>query len=239
MWVPASPSTCAAHSPSGTIPSEVALNCILEVIGASWVDSTKELYGTGLLVFHVHCDINDILELEHCPISHPTLLAFISSCAGAYSGSAISNHMAGIHAWHLLHGHPWTVEPNELKLTLQGTARLTPRTSKCPKHPPMTIEDIKAIRAFLDLDNPCNATIYACMVVIFYSIARLGEFTVTAITKFDPTKHITPRNVSFLKDQHELPVIKFALPSIKCVPDGEDVQCAPQRGCVSDPELAL
>ena len=191
------------------------------------MDSTKELYGTGLLVFHVHCNINDIPELKRCPILHPTLLAFISSCAGAYSGSAISNHMASIHAWHLLHGHPWTVEPNELKLTLQGTAHLMPHTSKHPKRPPMTIEDIKAIQAFLDLDNPCGAAIYMCIVVVFYSIARLGKFTIMAITKFDPTKHITHQNVSFLKDQHELPVIKFTLPSTKYVPDGEDVQCAP------------
>ena len=190
MWIPASPSTCAAHSPSGTIPSKVALNRILKVIGASWVDSTKELYGTSLLVFHVHCDINDIPELECCPISHPTLLAFISSCAGAYSGSAISNHMAGIHAWHLLHGHPWTVKPNELKLTLQGAARLVPRTSKCPKHPLMTIEDIKAIQAFLNLDDPCNAAIYVCMVVVFYSIACWAS------SPSRPSPNLIPPNTS-------------------------------------------
>jgi hypothetical protein len=87
----------------------------------------------------------------------------------------------------------------------------------------MTIEDIKAIRAFLNLDDPCDTAIYTCMVVIFYSIAHLGEFTIVATTKFDPTKHITRRNVLFLKGQHELPVIKFTLPSTKCVPDSEDV----------------
>ena len=123
--------------------------------------------------------------------------------------------------------------------TLQGAAHLTPCTSKHPKCPPMTIEDIKAIQAFLDLDNPYNTTIYVCMVIVFYSIAHLGEFTVTAITKFDPTKHITHQTVLFLKDQHELPVIKFTLPSTKCAPDGKDVQCTPQRGCISDPESAL
>ncbi|KAF8442249.1 hypothetical protein L210DRAFT_3330315, partial [Boletus edulis BED1] len=237
LWIPVSPS--ARVSPSADIIPETALNRILEVIGASWTDNTKELYGTGLLIFHVHCDIHNIPELERCPISHTTLLAFLSSCAGAYSGSAISNYAAGIRAWHLLHGHPWQIEQQELKLTLQGASRLAPRTSKRPKRPPMTLDDIKAIRAFLNLDDPCDAAIYACMVVVFYSVVRLGEFTVTAITKFNPTKHVTRRNVSFLKDQHGLPVIKIALPSTKCAPDGEDVQCAPQKGCVSDPEAAL
>ena len=238
LWIPTSPSTRTSLASSDVV-SDIALNRILEVIGTSWADSTKELYGTGLLIFHVHCDINNIPKIEHCPISHPILLAFLSSCAGAYSGSAISNYAAGIHAWHLLHGHAWLVEPNELKLTLQGATRLAPRASKRPKRPPMTINDIKAIQAFLNLDDPCDAAIYACMVVVFYSVAQLGKFTVTAITKFDAAKHVTRRNISFLEDQRGLPVIKFALPSTKCAPDGEDVQCAPQKGCVSDPEAAL
>ena len=172
----------------------------------------------------MHCNINNIPEIERCPISHPILLAFLSSCAGAYSGSAISNYATGIRAWHLLHSHAWLVEPNELKLTLQGATCLAPHASKCPKRPPMTINDIKAIRAFLNLDDPCDAAIYACMVVVFYSMVRLGEFTVTAITKFNAAKHVTRRNISFLEDQHSLPVIKFALPSTKCAPDGEDIQ---------------
>ena len=200
LWIPTSPSTCTSIASSDVV-SDIALNCILEVIGALWADSTKELYGTGLLIFHVHCDINNIPEIERCPISHPILLAFLSSCAGAYSGSAISNYAAGIHAWHLLHGHAWLVEPNELKLTLQGATCLAPHASKRPKRPPMTINDIKAIRAFLNLDDPCNTAIYACMVVVFYSVVRLGKFTVTAITKFDAAKHVTHRNISFLEDQ--------------------------------------
>ena len=68
----------------------------------------------------------------------------------------------------------------------------------------MTINDIKAIRAFLNLDDPCDAAIYACMVVVFYSVAQLGKFTVTAIIRFDTAKHVTCRNVSFLEDQRHL-----------------------------------
>ncbi|KAF8836271.1 hypothetical protein BDN67DRAFT_984055 [Paxillus ammoniavirescens] len=47
LWVPASPSARAAHLSSSNIISETTLNHILEVIGASWADSTKELYGTA------------------------------------------------------------------------------------------------------------------------------------------------------------------------------------------------
>ncbi|KIK94236.1 hypothetical protein PAXRUDRAFT_460585 [Paxillus rubicundulus Ve08.2h10] len=108
-----------------------------------------------------------------------------------------------------------------------------------PNAPPMTIDDIKAIRAFLNLDDPGDVAIYACMVIVFYSVARLGEFTVTATSKFDPAKHVTRQNVSFLTDQNGLPVINIALPSTKCAPGGEDIQCASYKDCVSHPEAAL
>lgn len=218
---------------------EAALDRILEVMGASWADSTKELYGTGILIFHVYCDINHISESERCPVSRALLLSFLASCAGAHSGSTIANYLAAIRAWHLLHGHPWIVNQDEIKLALQGATRLAPRSSKRPKRPPMTVEDIKILRAHLDLDNPCDAAIFACIVTVFYCVARLGEFTVSAITKFDPAKHIIRSNVSFLRDQNDLPVIKFNLPVTKCAPEGEDVQCAPQTGCITDPATAL
>ncbi|KIJ61935.1 hypothetical protein HYDPIDRAFT_95331, partial [Hydnomerulius pinastri MD-312] len=62
---------------------------------------------SGLLIYHVYCDMHDTPEHQRCPISPTLLLAFLSSCAGVYSGSALSNYASGIKAWHLLHGLPW------------------------------------------------------------------------------------------------------------------------------------
>ena len=90
------------------------------------------------------------------------------------------------------------------------------------------------------MNDPCDAAIYACTVVTFYCVARLGEFTVPNIReKFDPTKYVTRRDVQMLKDKDGLPVIKFRIPVTKCEATGEDMQCAPQAGCVTDPEAAL
>ena len=109
------------------IVPDSALDHILEVIGASWADSTKVLYGNALLMYHVYCDINGpIPDHECCPISGTLLLAFLSSCAGGASGSALSNYTASIKAWHLLHGQSWNIPQDELRLTLQGAARLAP-----------------------------------------------------------------------------------------------------------------
>ena len=56
----------------------------------------------------------------------------------------------------------------------------------------MTIEDLKIIWANLNLNDPGDAAIYACIAVGFYCAARLGEFTVPNLReKFDPEKYIT------------------------------------------------
>jgi hypothetical protein len=241
LWTPTTPFTRSASTSTPSATSDDALNRILEVIGVSWADSTKVLYGNALLVYHVYCDLNGpIPDHERCPISGTLLLAFLSSCAGGASGSTLSNYMTGIKAWHLLHGQSWNIHQDELRLTLQGAARLAPRNSKRTKRPPVTIDDLKIIRANLNMNDPGDAVVYACMVITFYCVARLGKFTVPNIReKFEPMKYISRRDVSMLKDKDGLPVIKFRIPVTKCDPSGEDVQCPPQPGCVTDPEAAL
>jgi len=240
LWTPSTPSSRPSGDTAPATVSDNALNRILEVIGASWADSTKVLYGNALLTYHVYCDLNGpIPDRERCPISGTLLLAFLSSCAGGASGSALSNYAAGIKAWHILHGQPWNIPQDELRLTLQGAVRLAPRSSKVLSVLP-SLDDLKIIHAGRNLSDPCDAAMYACTVITFYCVARLGEFTVPNIReKFEPTKHITRSDVSTLRDKDGLPVLKFRIPVTKCEVTGEDVQCAPQMGCVTNPETAL
>jgi hypothetical protein len=215
------------------------LDRILEVMGSSWATSTKETYGAGLLVFHVFCDSHNIAESQRCPVSSTLLLAFLSSCTGSYSGSSLANYAAGLKAWHLLHGQPWVVQANELKGILDGATALAPLSSKRPKREPFTPAIINSIRENLDLDDPRDAAIFACVTTTFYSVARLGEFTVPAIKAFNPTKHITRAHVSEIQDRHGLPVTKFHIPSTKTAPiEGEDAFWSEQTG-PSDPKAAL
>ena len=229
----------AVGNTTPTAVSEAALDHVLEVMGTLWVESTKELYGTGLLIFHIYCDINHISESEWCLVSWALLLSFLASYAGAHSGSTISNYLMAIKGWHLLHGHPWEMNQDELRLRLQGAAHLAPHSSKQPKCPPMTVENIKILKAHLNLANLCDTAIYACIVTVFYCVMRLGEFTVSTITRFEPSKHVTCHDATFLRDQNNLPFIKFNLPVMKCACEVNDVQCVPQMNCITDPEATL
>jgi len=151
----------------------------------------------------------------------------------------LNNYAAGLKAWHLLHGRPWKIHPAELKAILDGAAALAPMSSKRTKRAPFTPSIILAIKEHLDLNNHKDAAIFACITMTFYSVARLGEFTVSALKDFDPKKHICRKHVSEKFDRNALPVTSFHLPSMKCSPLlGEDVYWAAQDG-PSDPKAAL
>ncbi|KAI6010166.1 hypothetical protein EDC04DRAFT_2503206, partial [Pisolithus marmoratus] len=57
------------HQHTTSLPSlfTEVVDHITNMIGASWTDSTKELYSMGLLVFHIFCDLNNILDNLRCP----------------------------------------------------------------------------------------------------------------------------------------------------------------------------
>jgi hypothetical protein len=219
--------------------SELQLNRILDVMGASWTQSTKESYGAGLLVFHVYCDVHSIPELKRCPIDPNLLLAFLSSCARSYSGSALSNYTSALKAWHLLHGREWAIQQTQLKAILDGAAALAPPSSKRPKRSPFTPKLICKIFDQLNLSTPLDAAVFACLTTSFYCIARLGEFTVPTIKgAFDPSKFISRKGVSEATDRNGIPVTKFRLPHTKASPTGEETYWAAQEG-PSDPKTAL
>lgn len=88
------------------------------------------------------------------------------------------------------------------------------------------------------IDTPLDAAIFACLMMTFYVVARLGEFTVRAIKEFDLAKHVIRANMSRTTDHNGLPATKFHLPRLKCSPTEEDTYWAAQEG-PSDPSAAL
>lgn len=75
--------------------SESDLERILDVINVSWARGTKEVYGTGLLVYYVFCDFN-ISEDNRGPASPILVIAFISSCTGSYAGDTLVSYIFAV-----------------------------------------------------------------------------------------------------------------------------------------------
>ncbi|KAF5386972.1 hypothetical protein D9615_001776 [Tricholomella constricta] len=207
-------------------------------MSAAWANGTRETYGSGLLIFHVFCDQRGVPEEERCP-AHPTLiLAFISACAGSYSGSALANILFGVQAWHTLHGQPWAASKAEIQAALTGGKARAPASSKNPKRDLFTTDLIERLRTQLDLTAPLDAAVFACLTVAFWSTARLGEFVLGNLTSFVAAEHVKRSDVRSTTDRADNPVTVIFVPKTKCSATGEDLYYAPQVG-PCDPVAAM
>jgi hypothetical protein len=238
LWKPTSPRT--PSDSQGTLIDIRALDLrrIEEILLHAWSDNTLESYGSGLLAFHVYCDMKAIPDAERAPASPITMSSFIAAMAGSYSGKTITNYLYGVRAWHILHGVPWQLNEPEVEALLKAADKLTPSSSKRKKRRPYTTDFIVAIRNNLNLDDPLNAAVYSCLTSAFYGAARVCEFTVRTLDAFDPALHVKPSNVSIKQDRNGLEVTNFHIPRTKSSSEGEDVFWARQNG-LTDPEVAL
>lgn len=237
LWIPVFSRSQIIDAPFPEL-TEDDLDRVITVINSSWQPSTRESYGTGLLVFHVFCDLRGISEAQRCPVDPILMLTFISCCAGSYSGKTLSNYAYAIRAWHLLHGAPWRMNFPEMKAALDGAVLLAPPSSSKPKRCPLLINILTAISNKLDLSKPLDASVHGCLTSTFFSAARLGEFTLPSLKAFDPTRHVKRSDILLRQDRHSCKVTVFHLPRTKCSIDGEDVYWAAQTGII-DPEAAL
>ena len=126
-----------------------------------------------------------------------------------------------------------------MEALLKGAARLAPESSKRKPRQPYTPEFIAEVGKHLDLHLPLDASVYACLTDGFYSVVRVGEFTVPRLNSFDPTKHITPANLRTETNQNGMEVTVLHVPHTKAAPlEGEDVCWSRQHG-PTDPYEAL
>lgn len=204
----------------------------------AWAESTRESYGSGLLVFHVYCDARSIPEHDRAPADSTLISTFIVFAAGSYSGKTIANYVFGVRAWHILHGMRWALNDEETDTLLKAAENLAPPSSKRKKRRPFTVEFICTLCGQLNVDSPLDSSVYSCLTTAFYCTARVGEFTVPTLTSFNPNLHVKPSDMSVKHDCNQLEMRVFHLPRTKTSTEGEDVSFTRQNG-ISDPEVAF
>ena len=208
------------------------------IMASSWASSTWETYGTGLLAMFEFMEAIAIPATNQVPVTPTVLKAFVVTLVGEYSASTIKNYINGVRAWHIIHGLPWYNQDIELEALCKATCTLAPATSKKPPQEPWTKAFIIKLHSQLNMNDPLDTTVYACLTMTFYSASRLGEFTQKKLKDFDARIHISPRNVHL--DVHCLgyKCMVFHLPSTKAAQqDSKNVSWARQDN-VTDPEAA-
>lgn len=154
------------------VPSEELEQRIRWVMSKVWASSTLEMYGAGLLAFHVFCNKHEIPESQRTPAGTDILMSFVATLAGLYTGSTICNYFYAVHAWHILHHIPWVLEDQEaIEAILKGSQALTPPSSTRPPCLPVTVAALLKIQESLDLTQSRDAAVWACAVCLFYGVA--------------------------------------------------------------------
>ena len=214
------------------------LTRIGDVISHAWTENTRQTYGTGLLIYHVFCDKKQLPEPQRVPATPMLLSTFVSTLAGSYSGKAISNYLYGVRAWHILHGLAWRPNETEMETLLKAAANVAPETSKRKKRRPYTIDFITKLKENMNMEEPLDAAVFACLTTCFYAMGRVGEFTTPRLNAFNASIHITRKNLKWDRDRNGLPATELFIPRTKSAPLGETVQWSRQHG-PTDPEEAL
>ncbi|OJT05120.1 hypothetical protein TRAPUB_4081 [Trametes pubescens] len=217
---------------------DIDIQRIVDVTSQSWAESTAGTYGSGLLVFHVFCDARGVAEEQRTPAGELLILAFVASIAGAYSSSAILNYVNGVRAWHIIHGLEWTVDKDRLKAAINGASKLVPAALKKKKREPVTVALLHSLATQFDLTVPFDAAVWACMLVSFFSLARLGELTVKNQGAFKHALHPSRSSLRFEQHRGGSEVRCIFLPCTKAAPQGEDISFARQSSPI-DPWSAL
>ncbi|KIK91144.1 hypothetical protein PAXRUDRAFT_150157, partial [Paxillus rubicundulus Ve08.2h10] len=236
-WLHALTTVCNPHENPTTL-QESDMTRIKDIIAHAWAESTKESYGSGLLVFHIFCDAKSIPDHNCAPTSTQLISFFISSLTGQYSGSTIANYLQDVHTWHIMHHLDWSHNDTEIEALLKDTVTLAPTSSKHKLQEPYTISALEMMHSNLNLADPAKAAVFACLTTTFWCTARVGEFTVPCLDAFNPSLHVKPSNVTHKKDQQGLMVTNFCLPRMKSALLGEDVSWAQQHGPL-DPQTAF
>lgn len=204
----------------------------------AWRQGTLATYGSGLLHYHVFCDLKNYPESSRAPASPMIISAFLASLAGRYSASTIENYVAGVRAWHILHNVKWEMNKATIDAMLKAATALAPAASTRAPRTPLTVQTIESIAPYFDLTKPLDVATFACLTTAFWGMARLGEFVVPKLSGFDPQSTVTRENMEEQVYRDGLMQTVFHLPRTKAAPQGEDIYWAAQDG-PSNPQRAL
>jgi hypothetical protein len=152
---------------------------------ASLEESTRRLYGYGILVYNVYADRAGLDDIQRFPPSTSILAAFIASVAGSYAGGTISSFLSALRAWHQVHLMPWQGHDPQLNRLVTGAARVAPESSTRDKTTPILTSTLDTILATLDWRaDPVDAAVCAFCTTAFYGMARTGELVPDYLTKY-------------------------------------------------------
>ena len=240
VWRPMNTCHTLNHNNLPTNFNENDLAYIKNLLEHTFAPNTRNSYGSGLLIFHIFCNLRGINKEHHAPVNLTVLSTFISTLTGSYRGSTIKNYIYRIHSWHILHGIKWFSHDNKIKALLKAANKLAPRSSQQKKKPPWMIHHLTTFCKVLNQNIPKDSAILPCLTTTFWGTTHLREVTVPKLNGFNPNLHIKPLDVQHnVKDRNNCEETIIFLPWTKTAQEkGKSIFWAKQDGPV-DPQHTL
>lgn len=154
----------------------------------AWSPATIKTYKSSINTFLKFCQSHSIPASQTFPASDYLLCAFLASLSPALSKNTVKNYLAGIRAWHVRNGYPFT-RSDRLNLLAKASR---PLNKPAPPRPPVTIQMLDFLHDKLDLGSSFDACVFACACTAFWGLARLGEL-IPAAYNFDHSQPPFPR----------------------------------------------
>ncbi|KAE8229867.1 hypothetical protein CF326_g5147 [Tilletia indica] len=186
---------------------------IKHVLASALEISTRQNYGSGIQHFTDFCDASGIPYEHRFPISQDLLLAFVVHLGQTCRASTIRTYIASLATWHHTWNQPF-VRSDGVSIAIRAIEKHGP--PKLPLRPPVTSADLDSVFARLDVaSNPLHAAVWACALMTWWSMCRLGETTI-AVRPVKASRHVMRSNiVSQSVSDQGLDIVRIHLPWTK------------------------
>ena len=103
-----------------------------------------------------------------------TICGFVQFLSRSLRPQSISNYLSGVKLLHILLGHEYKFTDNiHLHLLIKGERRIHLHTPQRAK--PVVPELLAAIAPVVDSSDMLQVATYACCLLLFHTLARLGS----------------------------------------------------------------
>ena len=124
------------------------------------------------------------------PANLDTVCGFAQFLSRSITSNSIRNYLSGIKMLHILLGYEYNFTDDlHLQLVLRGIGRMKPHVPRRAR--PVTPAILSAFHGCMDQSSSLHWTVFACSLVLFFTMARLGSVL--------PSSEATPNKLFLLR----------------------------------------
>ena len=133
------------------------------------------------------------------PASSETICAYVQFLSRAIKPPSVRNYLSGVKTLHTLLGHNFDFsEDFHLQLVLRGISRLNPHVPR--RAPPVTPHILTKVYQHMDRDSSLHRAVWACCLVLFYTMSRLGSVLPASSKLHDTRGFLTRDRINFCRE---------------------------------------